>query len=97
MEKISWTDRVKNEEEEYRTYDKKEEGQLDWSHLRWNGLLKQVTEGKIEVRVEVTGRRERSKQLLDDLKKTRKYCEFEEEEALDSTVWRNPLEEVKDL
>jgi hypothetical protein len=37
--------------------------------LRRNCLLKHVTEGKIEVRVEVTGRRgRRRKQLLDDLK-----------------------------
>ena len=37
--------------------------------LRRNCLLKQVIEGKIEGRVEVTGRRgRRRKQLLDDLK-----------------------------
>jgi len=38
-------------------------------------LLKYGTEGKIEGRIEVVGRRGRSrKQLLDDLKKTRGYC-----------------------
>jgi hypothetical protein len=37
-------------------------------------LLKHVIEGKIEGRIEVTGRRERrSKQLLDDLKEERGY------------------------
>jgi len=41
MENISWTDRVRNEKnvtrsqggEEYRTYNEKKEGQVDWSHL----------------------------------------------------------------
>jgi len=40
--------------------------------LRENWLLKCVIEGKIERRIEVTGRREgrRRKQLLDDFKKS---------------------------
>jgi hypothetical protein len=41
LEKISWTDRVRNEEvftksqggEEYPTNNKKKEGYMDWSHL----------------------------------------------------------------
>jgi hypothetical protein len=42
--------------------------------LRRNGLLKHVTEGKIERNVEVTGRRGRRRmQLLDNLRETRKY------------------------
>jgi hypothetical protein len=41
--------------------------------LRRNCLLKQVIEGNIEGRIEVTGRRgRRSKQILDDLKETKK-------------------------
>ena len=47
--------------------------------LRWNWLLKHVTEGKIEGRIEVTGRRgKRRKQLPDDLKETRKYLKQKE-------------------
>ena len=47
--------------------------------LRRNCLLKHVIEGKIEGRMEVTGRRgRRSKQLLDDLKENRGYCKLKE-------------------
>jgi len=53
-----------------------------------NCLLKLVIKGKIEGRIEVNGRRgRRRKQLLDDLKKTRGYCELKEE-ALDRNRWR---------
>jgi len=45
---------------------KKKEGQLDWSHVRRNYLLKHISDGEIEGKNEVTGRRvERRKQLLD--------------------------------
>jgi hypothetical protein len=47
-----------------------------------------VIEGKVEGRIEMTGRRgRRRKQLLDDLEEKRRYCKLKEE-ALDSTVWR---------
>jgi hypothetical protein len=49
-------------------------------------LLKHVIEGKIEERIEVTGRRR--KQLLDDLKEKRGYWQLKEE-ALDYTLWRS--------
>jgi len=76
MEKISWTDRVRNEEVLHR--DKEDRNMLqtikrrkaNWiGHIsRRNCLLKQGIEGKIEGRVEVMGRRgRRGKQLLDDL------------------------------
>jgi hypothetical protein len=56
--------------------------------LRRNCLLKHVIEGKLEGRIQVTGRRgRRRKQLLDDLKAKRKYRKLKEE-ALDRTVWR---------
>jgi hypothetical protein len=56
--------------------------------LRRNCLIKYVTEGKIESRLEVTGRRgRRRKQLLDDLKETGGYWKLKEEE-LDRSVWR---------
>ena len=57
--------------------------------LRRNCLLKQVIEGKIKGQIEVTRRRgRRRKQLLDDLKDRRGYCQLKEE-ALDRTMWRN--------
>jgi hypothetical protein len=47
-----------------------------------------VIEGKLEGRIEMTGRRgRRRKQLLDDLKEKRRYWKFKEE-ALDYTIWR---------
>jgi hypothetical protein len=56
--------------------------------FRRNCLLKHVIEGKLEGRIEVTGRRgRRRKQLLDNLKETRR-CWKLKEEALDRTMWR---------
>jgi hypothetical protein len=47
-----------------------------------------VIEGKLEGRIEMTGRPGgRSKQLLDDLKEKRGYWKLKEE-ALDRTQWR---------
>jgi len=54
-------------------------------------LLKHVSEGKIEERIEVTGRRgRRRKQLMDDLKEKKLYFKLQEE-ALGRTVWRTRL------
>jgi hypothetical protein len=56
--------------------------------LRGNYLLKHVIEGKIEERIEVTGRGgRRRKQLLDDLKENRGYWKLKEE-AMDRTMWK---------
>jgi hypothetical protein len=56
--------------------------------LRRNSLLKHVIEGKLEGRIEMTGKRgRRRKQLLDDLKEKRRYWKFKEE-APDRTLWR---------
>jgi hypothetical protein len=78
----SWTDRVRNEEVLQRV---KEERNIlhtikgrkaNWiGHLlRRNCLLKHAIEGKLEGRIEMTGRRgRRRKQLLDDLKEKRRY------------------------
>jgi hypothetical protein len=79
-EKISWTDRVGNEEiihwiKEERSYIKKII-KADWIGpvLRRYRLLKHVILGKIEGGLKVTERRKsRSKQLLDDRKETREY------------------------
>ena len=96
MGKINWTDRVRNEEVLHRV---KEERNIihtikrrkpNWScHvLRRNGLVEDVIEGKIEERIQMTGRQgERHKQLLDDLKETRGYWKLKTE-APDRTVWR---------
>ena len=57
---------------------------MDWSGMRRNCLLKEVSDGELEGKNEVTGiRGERRKQLLD--KKTR-GCWKLKEEALDRTL-----------
>jgi hypothetical protein len=100
MDKISWTDHVRNEEVLHRV---KEERNIihtitrikaNWIGyiLRRNCLLKHVIEGKLEGRIEMTGRRgRRRQQLLDDLKEKRRYWKLKEE-ALDRTVRRTRLE-----
>jgi hypothetical protein len=97
MEKISWTDLVRNEEVLHRVkaerniLHKMKKRKANWiGHiLRSNCLLKHVIEGKIEGRIGVTGRRRRRrrKQLLDDLKGMRRYWKLKDE-ALDRTLWR---------
>ena len=53
-----------------------------------NCLLKHVIEGKIEGRIEVTGRRgRRTKEVLDDVKEDNRILEIKKE-ALDRTLWR---------
>jgi hypothetical protein len=57
--------------------------------LRRNYFLKEVIEGKIKGRIEVTRRRgRRRKKLLNDLGNTRGYSHLKEE-ALDRIKWRN--------
>ena len=77
LEKISWTDRVKNEEVLHRVKEDRNivhtinnrEGNWIGHILRRNCLLIHIIEGKIETAIEVTGRQQRRhKQLLDDLK-----------------------------
>jgi hypothetical protein len=96
MEKISWTDRVRNEELLHRVKEERnilhtiKRRQANWiAHiLHRNCLLKHVIEGKLEGRIEMTGRRgRRRKQLLDYLKEKRRYWKLKEE-ALDRTLWR---------
>jgi hypothetical protein len=56
-----------------------------------------VIEGKLEGRIEMTGRRGRKrKQLLDDLKEKRRYWNLKEE-ALDHICGELALEEATDL
>jgi hypothetical protein len=81
MEKINWTDCVRNEEilhrvkEERNILHKIKRRKANWiGHiLRRNCLLKHVIEGKIEGNIERTRIRGiRCKQLLDDVKEKRK-------------------------
>jgi ribosomal 50S subunit-associated protein YjgA (DUF615 family) len=94
MEKISWTDRVRNEEVLHRVKEERnivhtiKRRKANWiGHiLRRNCLLDHVSEGNIEGRTEVVGRRRRRrKQLLDDIKDMRRYLNLKEE-ALDRTL-----------
>jgi hypothetical protein len=93
MEKMSWTDHVRNEEVLQRV---KEEGNIlhtvkrrkaTWigNILRRNCRLKHVIEGKIggiELTIRQGGKR---KQLLNELKETRECCKLKEE-ALDRVL-----------
>jgi hypothetical protein len=96
MEKISWTDRVRNGEALHRVKEERnilhtiKRGKVNWiGHiLRRKSLLKHVIEGKLEGRIEMTGiRGRRRKQLLDDLKENRRYWKLKVE-VLDRTLWR---------
>ena len=95
---ISWTDHVRNDEVLFRVNEQRSilheingKRKANWiGHiLHRNWLLKQVIEEKLKGQIEVTGRQgRRHKNLLDDLKDRRGYCELKEE-ALDRTMWRN--------
>jgi hypothetical protein len=96
VEKISWTDHVRNEEVLLRVKEQKNivheirKQKANWiGHIfRRNCLLQWVTEGKIQGGIEVTGRqRRRCMKLLDDLKEWRGHSHLKEE-ALDRTMWR---------
>jgi hypothetical protein len=82
MEKISWTDHVRNEDVLFRVREQRNilheirKRKANWiGHvLRRNCLLQRVTEGTIQGRIEVTGRQGRTRRkLLDDLKERRGY------------------------
>ena len=97
MEKISWTDHVRNEGVLLRVTEQRNilheirKRKANWiGHiLRRNCLIKQVIEGKIKGEMEGARRRGRiGKKLLDDLKDRRGYSHLKEE-ALDRTIWRN--------
>jgi hypothetical protein len=96
LEKISWTDHVRNEDVLLRVKEQRNilhemrERKANWiGHiLRRNCLLQRVIEGKIQGGIEVTGRQgRRRRKLLDDLKERRSYFHLKEE-ALDRTMWR---------
>jgi hypothetical protein len=96
MEKISWTDHVRNEEVLLRVKEQRNilheirKRKANWiGHILCRTCpLQQVTEGKIQRGIEVKGRQgRRCRKLLDDLKERRGYSHFKEE-ALDCTMWR---------
>ena len=96
MEKISWTDHVRNEvvllrvKEQRNILHEIRKRKAKWiGHiLRRNCLLQRVTEGKIQVGIEVTGRQGRRRmKLLDGLKERRGYSHLKED-ALDRPMWR---------
>jgi len=96
MEKISWTDYVRNEEVLLRVKEQRNilheisERKANWigKILHRNCLLQGVTEGKIKGEIKVTGRRERRcMKLLDKLKERRGYSHLKED-ALECTMWR---------
>ena len=100
MEKISWTDSVKNEV----LQKVKKEGDIvrtirqrktDYigNFLHRNCVLKQVIEGKVQGTIR---RGRRHKQLLDDLKEKRRYWNLRVE-ALNGTVWRTRFVKAVDL
>ena len=97
MEKISWTDHVRNEEVLLRVNEqrnilheiRKRKAKGIGHILLRNCLLKQVIEGKIKGEMEVIRRRgRRRRKLLDDLKDRGGYSHLKEE-ALDRTMWKN--------
>jgi hypothetical protein len=96
MEKISWTDNMRNEEvllgvkEKRKILHEISNLKANWiGHiLRRNCLLQHFIEGKIKGGIEVTGRRRgRRRKLVDDLKERRGYSHLKEE-TLDRTMWR---------
>jgi hypothetical protein len=96
MEKIRWTDHVRNEEVLLRVKEQRSilheicKRKANWiGHiLRRNCILQRVIEGKIKGELEVTGRRgRRRRKLLDGLKERRGYSHLKEE-ALDRTIRR---------
>ena len=97
MEKLTWTDHVRNEEVLLRVNEqrnilheiRKRKANSIGHILHRNCLLQRVIEEKIKGEMEVTRRRgRRSRKLLDDLKDRRGYSHLKKE-ALDRTMWRN--------
>jgi hypothetical protein len=95
MEKISWTDHVRNGvllrvKEQRNILHEIHKQKVNWiGHiLRRNCLLQRVTEGNIKEGREVTGiRGRRRRKLLDGLKERRGYSHLKKK-ALDRTMWR---------
>jgi len=99
MEKISWTDRVRNEEVLHRVKEERNIAQTikrrkaDWiGHiLRRNCFLKHVIEGKIEERKKVIGRQGRRRKQLPS---GNERILLLDEKALVRTLWRTCFRRV---
>ena len=98
MEKISWTDYVRNEgvllrvKEQRNILHEIRKLKANWiGHILCrNCLLQRVIEGKIQGGMEVTGRRGRRRgKLLDDLKERRGYSHLKEEALYRTICWRH--------
>jgi len=96
MEKINWTDHVRNEDillrvkEQRNILHKIRKRNANWivHILRINCLLQRVIERKIQGGIEMTGRRVRKRRkLLDNVKERRGYSHLKEE-ALGRSMWR---------
>jgi hypothetical protein len=99
MEKISWVDRVRNEEILHRVKEERnilhtiKRRKANWIGYIWrrNCLARHLIEGKMEERIEVTRRRgRRPKQLLNYLKEKIGQCKLKEE-SLDRAVCVTPF------
>jgi hypothetical protein len=99
MEKISWTDHVRNEDVLLRVKEQRNilheirKWKANWiGHiLRRKCLLQRVIEGKVQEGIAMTARRgRRHRKLLYDLKERRGYS-HSKEEALDRSMWRAPF------
>jgi hypothetical protein len=97
LEKMSWTDRVRNEvlhrvKEERNILHTTKSRKANWiGHiLRRNCLLKHVIEVKLEERIEMTGRRgRRRKQLLHDLKVKTGYWKLKSRShCMENSLWK---------
>jgi hypothetical protein len=96
MEKIIWTDHVRNEDVLLRV--KEQRNILHEIHKRkanWIGhilrrkcLLQRVIEGKIQRGIEVAGRQGRRRRKLSDSLKERRGYSHLKEKAVDRTIWR---------
>jgi hypothetical protein len=102
MEKIRWTDHVKNKNVLLRVKEQRNilneicKRKANWiGHiLHRNYLLQLINEGKIQGGIEVPGRQgRRRRKLLDDLKERKGYSHLKEE-AMDRTMWRAHLGRV---
>jgi hypothetical protein len=94
MEKISWTDHVRNEvllrvKQHRNILHEISKPEANWivHILRRNCLLRQANKWKIKGRIKVTGRRgRRHRKVLGDLKERSGYSHLKKE-GLDRTMW----------
>jgi hypothetical protein len=96
MEKVSWTEHVRNEEVLLKVKEqrsilheiRKRKANCIGHILCRNCLLQRVIEGKMKGGIEVTGRQGRRRTKLLDYLKERRGHSCLKEEALDRTIWR---------